>query len=310
MQINWKKIALILGASFSLAACGSQGGGQSASSGAADKPEEPKQEESQASGKEAGADELIQVISREEGSGTRDAFTEITKVKDGDTDSTVDTADIQNSTDAVMTTVAGDPQAVGYISLGSLNDTVKAVKVDGVEATEENITNDSYKLARPFNIVHKGELEGAVADFRDFIFSKEGQDIVAKEGYVAVDQDAKPFEGDKEASGQIQIAGSTSVGPLMEKLKEAYEEVNPEVQITITENGSGAGVQAAIDGTADLGMASRELKDDEKELTGEAIARDGIAVIVNKDNDKEEISLDDLKAIFTGEKTSWGELGE
>ncbi|MCI7240003.1 MAG: substrate-binding domain-containing protein [Aerococcus suis] len=274
------KLVVTLGATAALAACGNGGSG-----------------------------DLIFVVSREEGSGTRDAFTEITGVAEDDQDNTVDTATIQNGTDQVITSVSDDPSAIGYISLGSLNDSVKAVKVDDVEATEQNVADDKYPLSRPFNIVYQGELEGATKDFHDFIYSKEGQDIALDQDYVPVDSNAEPYKGDGDQSGKINIVGSTSVAPVLEAMAEKYMELNPDVNISITANGSSAGVQAAIDGTAQLGMASRELKDDEQsKVKSEEIAKDGIAVVVNNDNDTEGLSMDQVKQIFTGEITDWSEL--
>ncbi|KAA9239737.1 MULTISPECIES: substrate-binding domain-containing protein [Aerococcus] len=286
------KLVMALGVTATLAACGNGGseGSNTADGG------------SESAGDFSGT---INVTTREEGSGTRDAFQEII-----DFEEPVASALVQNGTDQVLSYVAGDTYSIGYISLGSMNDTVKALKIDGVEATEENVANDSYKIARPFNIVYPGELEGAAKDFHDFIFSKEGQDIVLENGYVPVKSDAEAYSGDGSASGTINIAGSTSVGPVMEKLKEAYEEKNPNVQINITQNGSGAGVTGAQEGTADIGMASRELKEDETGVTAEAIAKDGIAVIVNKENPTDDLSVDQIRGIYTGEILDWSELNQ
>lgn len=255
-----------------------------------------------------GSSSMINVITREEGSGTRDAFTEITGVADGDEDYTVQTADVQNGTDQVLSNVASNPAAIGYISLGSLNDTVKAVKVDDVEATEENVSNGDYPVQRPFNVVTKkdGELSDVAQDFMDFILSKQGQEIVLDHDYVPLDTDT-----DYEASGQtgtIKVSGSTSVGPLMESLAEEYKKLNSGVEIEITQNGSSAGVEAAGNGSSDLGMASRELKAEETDVESTVIAKDGIAVIVNKENTVDNLTLDDLKAIFTGESVDWTEF--
>lgn len=255
-----------------------------------------------------GSSSMINVITREEGSGTRDAFTEITGVADGDEDYTVQTADVQNGTDQVLSNVASNPAAIGYISLGSLNDTVKAVKIDDVEATEENVSNGDYPVQRPFNVVTKkdGELSDVAQDFMDFILSKQGQEIVLDHDYVPLDTDT-----DYEASGQtgtIKVSGSTSVGPLMESLAEEYKKLNSGVEIEITQNGSSAGVEAAGNGSSDLGMASRELKAEETDVESTVIAKDGIAVIVNKENTVDNLTLDDLKTIFTGESVDWTEF--
>lgn len=257
----------------------------------------------------------IAVISREDGSGTRGAFTEITGLleKNGDqeVDNTTASATVQNSTNGVMTTVAGNPSAIGYISLGSLNDTVKALTLEGVEPTAEKILSGDYKLARPFLLVTKGEpKEGSLeADFIHFALSKEGQAIAEQEGYVKNEQaeDYKPGN----VSGEITVAGSTSVTPLMEKLVEAYKKVNSGANIQIQSNGSSAGITAAAEGTAQIGMSSRELKDEEKaNVQGIVLAQDGIAVIVNKDNPAEDITMEQIKNIFNGSMTAWGDLAK
>ena len=261
-----------------------------------------------------GASGTINVISREDGSGTRGAFTEITGIleKDGDneTDTTSPDAVIQNSTEGVLSSVAGDVNSIGYISLGSLNDTVKAVKIDGVEPTSETVLSGDYKISRPFNIAWKGDLAALPADFVQFIHSKQGQEIAVDNGYVEAKLDGADYSASNQ-SGSISVVGSTSVSPLMEKLAEAYKELNPDVQIDITANGSSAGMTAAIEGTADIGMASRELKDEEKaELNSDAIALDGIAVVVNKDNSVEDLTLDQVKEVFQGKTTDWEDLAK
>lgn len=261
-----------------------------------------------------GASGTINVISREDGSGTRGAFTEITGIleKDGDneTDTTSPDAVIQNSTEGVLSSVAGDVNSIGYISLGSLNDTVKAVKIDGVEPTSETVLSGDYKISRPFNIAWKGDLAALPADFVQFIHSKQGQEIAVDNGYVEAKLDGADYSASNQ-SGSISVVGSTSVSPLMEKLAEAYKELNPDVQVDITANGSSAGMTAAIEGTADIGMASRELKDEEKaELNSDAIALDGIAVVINKDNSVEDLSLDQVKEVFQGKTTDWADLAK
>ena len=257
----------------------------------------------------------IAVISREDGSGTRGAFTEITGLleKNGDqeVDNTTASATVQNSTNGVMTTVAGNPSAIGYISLGSLNDTVKALTLEGVEATPENILSGDYKLARPFLLVTKGEpKEGSLeADFIKFALSKDGQAIAEQEGYVKNEkaEDYKPGN----VSGEITVAGSTSVTPLMEKLVEAYKKVNSGANIQIQSNGSSAGITAAAEGTAQIGMSSRELKDEEKtNVQGIVLAQDGIAVIVNKENPAKDITMEQIKNIFNGSMAAWGDLAK
>ena len=255
----------------------------------------------------------IHVISREDGSGTRGAFTEITKVleKDADgneIDATYMEAAIQNSTDGVMTSVAGDATSIGYISLGSVNDTIKALKIEGVHPTPETIKDNSYAIARPFNLVYKDKLSKETQDFWDFIFSQQGQEMVVKEGYIEADDQAVIYTASENLDGKVSIVGSTSVTSVMEVLAEEYQALNPNVTIDITSNGSSAGITAATDGTADIGMASRELKEEEKEvLTVSVLAMDGIAVIVNKENTTDELTMEQVKAIFTGEQLIWQE---
>ena len=256
-------------------------------------------------------EEDISVYSREDGSGTRGAFIELFGVEEKDAngekiDNTTEDATITNNTSVMMTGVAGDDYAIGYVSLGSLNDTVKALKIDGVEPTVENIKSDSYKVYRPFNIATKGEVSEAAQDFIDYILSAEGQQIVSDEGYITIDDAAPAFEGGK-VSGSVTVAGSSSVSPVMEKLAEAYMKLNGNVKIEIQTSDSTTGMTGAADGTLDIGMASRELKDSETEegLTATKIAMDGIAVIVNQENPVEDLSSDTVKGIFTGGTTTW-----
>ena len=256
-------------------------------------------------------DSDITVVSREEGSGTRGAFVELMKIQDDDGDHTVETAEISNSTSVVTQTVAGNTAAIGYISLGSLNDSVKAVKVDGVEPTVENIKAGSYAVSRPFEICYKDEnLTDLGKDFISYIMSAEGQKIVYDEGYIAMDESAESYTG-SGMSGNLSLNGSTSVSPLMEKLAEAYRAINPDVTIDIQQTGSGAGITATADGTCEIGMSSRALKDEElaQGITEQQIALDGIAVIVNKDNGVEDLSSEQIRQIFVGEVTNWAELG-
>ena len=253
----------------------------------------------------------IAVVTREEGSGTRDAFTELTGVlvKDGDTktDNTTSSAVTINSTEAVITNVKDNDAAIGYISLGSLNDTVKALKVGSVEATAENVKSGDYVISRPFNIAYKGELSEVAQDFVDYILSSDGQKVVADEGYVAVTENAA-YSG-KKPEGKISVAGSSSVSPVMEKLAEAYQKVNTNAKVEIQTSDSSAGMQAAMEGTCDIGMASRELKDKEaSELKATTIAKDGIAIIVNKANSCEDLTVDQIKSIYTGETTVWSDV--
>ena len=257
--------------------------------------------------------EEIAVVSREDGSGTRGAFVElfgIEEEKDGKkVDMTTSAAQITNSTSVMMTTIAENDAAIGYISLGSLNDTVKALKIDGAEASAENVKNGSYKVVRPFNIVTKEKLSDAAQDFQNYIMSKEGQQIVEDNGYIKVDEEAAAFKSNG-AEGKVVVSGSSSVTPVMEKLKEAYEKANDKVTIEVQQSDSTTGVTNAVDGVCDIGMASRDLADSEtsKGAKATAIAQDGIAVIVNKDKDVDELSSDQVKAIFTGETTSWGDI--
>lgn len=249
----------------------------------------------------------IHVITREDGSGTRVAFTEIAGVVDeNDDDIITPTATVQNGTNAVMQGVAGDVYSIGYISLGSLNDSVKAVSVNGVAAEADLVASGEYEVARNFNVTYGGELSEVAQDFWDFMFSAQGQELAVDEGYVAADASAPEYEA-KGLSGDITIVGSTSVQPVIEAMSEAYRELNPDVSIEITAPGSGAGVTAAIDGTADIGMASRELSDEEQDQVTEtaAIAVDGIAVIVHNDNPLEDLSLEDIAGIYLGDLTSW-----
>lgn len=252
----------------------------------------------------------IHVITREDGSGTRVAFTEIAGVVDeNDDDIITPTATVQNGTNAVMQGVAGDVYSIGYISLGSLNDSVKAVSVNGVAAEADLVASGEYEVARNFNVTYGGELSEVAQDFWDFMFSAQGQELAVDEGYVAADASAPEYEA-KGLSGDITIVGSTSVQPVIEAMSEAYRELNPDVSIEITAPGSGAGVTAAIDGTADIGMASRELSDEEQDQVTEtaAIAVDGIAVIVHNDNPLEDLSLEDIAGIYLGDLTSWNDV--
>ncbi len=252
----------------------------------------------------------ITVVSREEGSGTRGAFIELLGVEKEDeagnkVDYTTEEAVITNNTNVMMTTVAGNEAAIGYSSMGSLNDTVKALKVDGVEATVENIKSGDYKVSRPFNIATKGEVSEVAQDFISYILSAEGQAVVSENGYIPLD-DAPAYAG-KQVSGKIVVAGSSSVTPVMEKLKEAYAALNPNAEIEIQQSDSTTGMQSAIDGVCDIGMASRDLKDSELEagLTGTTIAMDGIAIIVNPANPVDSMTVEEIEQIFTGAVTTW-----
>lgn len=258
----------------------------------------------------------ITVVSREDGSGTRSAFIELTGVLEETADgqeidrTTVD-AVTTSSTNVMMTTVAGNAYAIGYISLGSLNETVKALSIDGTAATAENVANGSYKIARPFNIAYQGSLSEVAQDFVDFILSADGQAIVEAEGYIAADAAAAAYAGSKPA-GSVTISGSSSVTPVMEKLKEAYEAVNPGADIAVTQSDSSTGMADAIAGISDIGMASREVKDSELAggLTAVTIATDGIAVIVNNGNPASDLSLEQVRQIFTGAVATWAGLAD
>ena len=253
----------------------------------------------------------ISVVSREDGSGTRGAFIELTGVEEKDADAnkvdntTLD-ASITNSTEVMMTTVSGNDYAIGYASLGSLNDTVKAVKVGGVEATADNINAGTYTLARPFNIVTGDSVSEVAQDFINYIMSEDGQKIISDNGYIEVENTGS-FTSSK-VKGSIVVAGSSSVTPVMEKLKEAYAKVNSNASIEIQESDSTTGVNSAIEGTCDIGMASRDLKDEEKGVKATAIAKDGIAVIVNNNNTIDDLTVDQIKDIFTGAVTTWADV--
>ena len=298
-------LAMVVG---SLAGCGSSSSKETtAASGAATEAAT----EAAAAG-DFDTSKEISVNSREDGSGTRGAFIELfgveEKAADGTkVDNTTVEANITNSTAVMMTSVAGDPYAIGYISLGSLNDTVKAAKIDGAEATTENVANGSYKVARPFNIVTKDGLSDVAKDFVDYIMSAEGQDIIEQNGYIKIDQNAATYAGSKP-EGKIVVAGSSSVSPVMEKLKEAYLAVNTNADIEIQTSDSTTGVTSTQEGICDIGMASRDLKDTETGVTATTIAQDGIAIIVNNENPVENLTSDQVKSIFTGETTVWADV--
>jgi len=254
----------------------------------------------------------ITVVSRESGSGTRGAFVELTgvEVRDGDntTDMTSEEAVIGNGTNAIMTNVAGDIYAIGYISTGSVNDTIKTVNIDGVEPTSANILAGTYKISRPFIVVTMDALSSVAQDFLDFIMSSEGQEIVAG-SYIPVDQNAPAFESNN-ATGTVVVGGSTSVAPVVEKLAEAYEAINTGANIEVHATGSGAGITGAIDGVVDIGMSSRDIRDSEMENLYQqiTIAMDGIAVIVNNDNPLTNLTMEEVREVFVGEKTRWSEV--
>lgn len=266
-------------------------------------------------GEESEAPDLggISVVSREDGSGTRGAFIELFGVEEKQADGTkVDNttidAEIANSTSIVLSTVAGNPNAIGYISLGSMNDTVKALKIDGAEATVDNIKSGTYKIYRPFNIATKAEISPITQDFINFILSTDGQAVVEDKGYISA-VDGQPYAS-ANLAGKVTVAGSSSVTPVMEALKEAYIAINPNVTIEVQQSDSTTGMTSTIEGICDIGMASRELKDSELEkgISPTVIALDGIAVIINNENTNEELPPETVKAIFTGEITDWTEI--
>lgn len=275
-----KKIMLVLALSLLLVACG--GGGSNG----------------------------ISVISREDGSGTRGAFTELVGLVEDSKDMTVESAEITNSTSVMITTVADNISAIGYISLGSLNDSVKALSVDGAEPTTDNIVAGTYPIQRPFLVALKDQAamdRPEIKDFLGFIFSDEGKEIILDEGYVPTDMNGE-YTGN--VSGKIVVGGSSSVSPLMERLIEEYAKINPNLEIQLQQSDSTTGVQGASEGVLDMGIVSRNLKDSETDLglVSEAIAIDGIAVVVNNDNALNDISIENLKKIYTGEITSWDDL--
>lgn len=259
-------------------------------------------------------EQLVSVYSREDGSGTRGAFVELLGIEEKDesgekVDRTTTSASITNSTSVMLTAVSGDENAIGYISLGSLNDTVKALVIDGVEPSPETVKDGSYAVSRPFTIVTGKEVSELSQDFITFILSSEGQSIVQDNGYIPV-EDSAPAYKSAQLEGKLVVAGSSSVTPVMEKLQEAYTELNPKVTIEIQQSDSTTGVNMTSEGSCDIGMASRELKDSEKEagLTPTVIAKDGIAVIVNTNNPLDELTSEQVRDIYLGQISSWSKL--
>ncbi len=257
----------------------------------------------------------ITIVSREDGSGTRGAFIELFGIEEEQNgekvDMTTEAAQITNNTSVMMTTVAQDEYAIGYVSLGSLNDSVKVLKIDGADASAENIKDGTYKVSRPFNVATKEDVDNEVAkDFLNFILSEDGQKVVTDNGYISID-DVQAYEG-TQPSGKAVVGGSSSVAPVMEKLVEAYKAVNPNAEIELQTTDSSTGMSSVIDGSYDIGMASRELKDTElsQGLKSTVIATDGIAVIVNHDNPTDELSSEQVKQIYTGEALTWDEVVE
>lgn len=309
-----KMMVLLLGLMLfacMLAGCAGSGN-DGAADGSADVADGAESSEGN-DGEENSNDGPITVVRREDGSGTHSAFIELFAIEEEDesgeaVDMTTLAAEITNSTAVMMTTVAGNVNAIGYVSLGSLSDSVKALAIDGVAATVENIENGSYAISRPFNIATLATVSDAAQDFIDFILSADGQAVVTEEGYISVG-DAPAFTS-AQPEGTVVVAGSSSVTPVMEALKEAYAEINPNVTIEIQQSDSSTGMTVAMEGSCDIGMASRELKDSELAggLTPTVIALDGIAVIVNNDNPLDNLTADQVKAIFTGAVANWGEL--
>lgn len=253
-----------------------------------------------------GASGTISVITREDGSGTRGAFTELCGIAEDDKDNTISSAEVTNSTAVMLTTVAGNASAIGYVSMGSLDDSVKALTIEGVEATTDNVENGSYAISRPFNIITKeSNLSDAAQDFFNYIMSTDAATVISEEGYIPVNTESYTSNG---ASGSVVVAGSSSVTPVMTKLKEAYANVNPDVTVDVQQSDSTTGVTSTQEGICDIGMASRELKESETGVKSTVLAMDGIAVIVNKDNAVEEMTLDQIKQIYTGEITDWSNL--
>ena len=255
----------------------------------------------------------ITICSREDGSGTRGAFIELFGIEEKDADgnkvdNTTEAAKITNSTSVMLSTVAQDVNAIGYVSLGSLDDSVTALKIDGAEATAENIESGDYKVVRPFNIATKDDVSEAAQDFITYIMSADGQKIIEDNGYISVGD--KPAYEAAAIEGKVVVAGSSSVTPVMEKLAEGYKTVNDKVEIEVQQSDSTTGMTSAIDGLCDIGMASRDLKDSETEagLTATVIAKDGIAVIVNNDSGVEELTSEQVKDVYTGNITTWEDL--
>ncbi|WP_288230005.1 substrate-binding domain-containing protein [uncultured Faecalicoccus sp.] len=259
---------------------------------------------------EGTASGTITVVSREDGSGTRGAFTELMGIEEDGTDNTTSSAQITNSTSVMMTTVEGNPYAIGYISLGSLNDTVKAVTVDGVEATVENVESGEYTVSRPFLVCTTEDISELGQDFMNFIMSDEGQAIVEEEGYIP--RETTGAFTSNGASGDLTVGGSSSVTPVMEKLAEAYEEINTGANVSVQQSDSTSGAENTISGVYEIGMCSRDLTEEEqsKGLTPTTIALDGIAVIVNKENAVDNLTTDQIKQIYTGEITDWADISE
>ncbi len=302
---------------FALAGCSSSEESSDSSSASSEATSSDSTESSTSS--EASSSDTptgtISVYSREDGSGTRGAFVELLGIEEEDAsgekvDMTTTSAVITNSTAVMMTSVAGDEAGIGYISLGSLNDTVKAIEIDGAKATTDNVKSGDYKVSRPFNIVTGGDLSEIAQDFIDYIMSSDGQTIIEDNGYIAIDDAATSYATSDGLSGKIVVAGSSSVTPVMEKLAEAYEEINSGVSIEVQQSDSTTGIQMVGEGTCDIGMSSRDLKESEIADGAEAtsIALDGIAIIVNTSSSIDSLTSDQVKSIYTGEVVKWEDV--
>jgi len=309
-----KKIVTLLMAAVLAMAVATGCGEKEEAAPAAENTPETEEVETETLADDFDADTEIAVISREDGSGTRGAFIELFGVEQKNeagekVDYTTVEATVTNNTSVMMTTVANDEYAIGYISLGSLNDTVKAVKIDGVEATVENIKNGTYTVNRPFNVAVKEGLSDAAQDFLNYILSAEGQAVIEENGYIKIDDAAQAFTSN-QAEGKVVVAGSSSVTSVMEKLKEAYGAVNANVSVEIQTSDSSTGVSSAIEGTCDIGMASRALKDTEtaEGVSEVTIAKDGIAIIVNNENPTEDLTTETVKNIYVGGILTWSEI--
>ncbi len=311
-----KSISILLAGAMAMSlmtACGASSAQETTKAAAADTEAAADTKAADTEAASGAMEGAIDVISREDGSGTRGAFIELFGVEQKNdagekVDYTTDDAEITNSTEVMITSVSGDKQAIGYISLGSMNDSVKAVEIDGAEPTVDNIKAGTYKIARPFNIVTAGEVSDVAQDFINYIFSEDGQKVVEDNGYISQgNQGAYTASG---LSGKVTVAGSSSVTPVMEKLAEAYKAVNSDVTIEVQQSDSTTGVTSALEGVCDIGMASRDLKEEETSqgAQGQVIAMDGIAVIVNNENPIDDMSSDTVKSIYVGDTTDWSDV--
>ena len=262
--------------------------------------------------------DTITVITRESGSGTRGAFIELTGVqqkdKDGNkVDRTVKTAQVANSTAVALQNVQKNPSAIAYISLGSLTDSVKAVPFEGTAATVDNIKNGSYTLSRPFNLAYKEDNDNpTLADFMKYIASTEAAEVINGEDFIAPENTASYTKPATAPTEKLVVNGSSSVYPLMQALVESYCKASGVSKSTIDLqfNDSTAGMTGAMNGTYDLGMASRELEESEAAaLQSVVLATDGIAVIVNNMNPITNITKEQLCNIYIGVATKWSDVG-